>query len=115
MKNEKLLPMEFISSNGTLLVNKDGTIHKDSDLSDWLLTIHKIDIEELDNYYKIQKIGKCEGGDVMDFGYWDKNGNYFIPEKQWRLDVFHNQKIKDKKEIQKTVEESFKWIEFNRK
>jgi len=114
MKNEDLTPMEFVSSHGTLLVNEDGTIHKDSDLSDWLLDIEKVDIAELDHYNKLQGLDLCEGGDVCDFGYWDKKGKYHIPEKQWRLDIYHSIHL-SQEEQEISIEESFKWISENRK
>jgi hypothetical protein len=111
--NNKLIPMEFESSNGILLVNEDGTINKDSELSEWLLEIQKVDIEELDNYYKIQGLELCDGGDVLDFGWWDKKGNYNQPEKSWRLETFHRQDMSEKK-IKNIVKQSFDWINKNR-
>jgi hypothetical protein len=56
MENTQLTPMEFEGSNGTLLVNENGSINKDSDFDNdsWLSEISKVDIEELDNYYKLQ-------------------------------------------------------------
>jgi len=114
MKNEDLTPMEFVSSHGTFLVNEDGTIHKDSDLSDWLLDIEKVDIAELDHYNKLQGLDLCEGGDVCDFGYWDKKGKYHIPEKQWRFDIYHSIHL-SQEEQEISIEESFKWISENRK
>jgi|TARA_R110002012_G_scaffold55850_2_gene142524 hypothetical protein len=105
--------MEFISSNGTLLVNKNGTVHKDSDLDGWLLDIAKVDLEELDNYYKIQTLNECEGGDVLDFGWWDKKGNYNKPEKVWRIETFHKPELNEK-EVEKIVNISFQWIDDNR-
>ena len=122
---KELIPMEFISSNGYLFVNEDGTIHPDSDTEDWLGTIQKVDIEELDNYLGLFDLGLCDGGDVLDFGYWDKQGVYHEPSKQWRVDTFHRVAVesdtKEAKEywtesqIQKTIEESFEWINNNRK
>lgn len=111
--NTELIPMIFESSNGTLLVNENGEIHKDSDLSDWLLDIEKVDIEELDNYYKLNGLDLCEGGDVLDFGWWDKQGNYNKPKKSWRKEIFHNQKL-SKKEIKNVVKQSFEWIKNSR-
>lgn len=110
----RVIPMDFESSNGTLLVNEDGTINKNSDLSGWLLDIVKVDIEELDNYYKLQDLGVCEGGDVLDFGWWDKEGKYNEPDKIWRLETFHNPDLSDKK-VKEIVDESFNWINKNRK
>lgn len=111
---KELNPMSFESSHGTLLVNEDGAIHPDSDTEDWLGTISKVDIEELDNYYALQGIeGKCEGGDVMDFGYWDKKGKYFEPEKDWRLNVFHSREL-SRAQARRIVNKSFEWIKINR-
>jgi len=83
---EELIPMQFESSFGILLVNEDGTIHKDSDFdtTSWLSDIRKVDIQELDNYYLSKGWGKAQGGDVLDFGWWDKKGNYNKPSKKWR-------------------------------
>ena len=76
--------------------------------------IAKVDIEELDNYYALQGIeGKCEGGDVVDFGYWDKKGKYFEPEKSWRIDTFHSTKL-SKREVKEVVRKSLEWIKINR-
>tara|TARA_Y100000389_G_C17330170_1_gene447641 strand:+ start:319 stop:675 length:357 start_codon:yes stop_codon:yes gene_type:complete len=115
MENTQVIPMEFESSNGTLLVNENGSINKDSDFENdsWLSEISKVDIEELDNYYKIQGLGKCEGGDVLDFGWWDKKGNYNKPEKSWRMGTFHKQDL-EKDEVNTIITTSFQWIEDNR-
>ena len=55
MENTQIIPMEFESSNGTLLVNENGSINENSDFDkdSWLSDISKVDIEELDNYYKL--------------------------------------------------------------
>lgn len=123
---KELIPMEFISTHGTLYVNEDGTIHPDSDIDDWLGTIHRVDIEELDNYlsYYDFDINQREGGDVLDFGYWDKDGEYHAPEKSWREDVFHRVIVDSdpdeakaywtKERIQEVIDESFEWIKIYR-
>lgn len=115
MKNTELTPMEFESSNGTLLVNEDGSINKDSDFDNdsWLSEILKVDIEELDNYYKIQGLGKCEGGDVLDFGYWTKGGVYNAPSLRWRLETFHPIDFKTY-QVLDSIKKSIEWIEENR-
>jgi hypothetical protein len=82
---QELIPMQFQSSFGILFVNEDGTIHEESDFENsWLSEIHKVDIEELDNYYLSQGLDKAQGGDVLEFGWWDKQGNYNEPNKKWR-------------------------------
>lgn len=122
MKN--IIPMEFISSNGYLYVNEDGTIHPDSDIEDWLLDIDKVDIEELDNYLSYYDLPLAQGGDVLDFGYWDKGGIYHPPSKQWREDTFHRVSVDsdpdeakaywNKERIKEVIDESFEWIKRNR-
>jgi len=126
MKTKELIPMEFISSHGTLYVNEDGTINniewEDSyDESSWLLDIERVDIEELDNYLSYYDFELADGGDVLDFAYWDKNGVYHLPNKQWREDTFHKVPISDEEkkfwtseEIMKVIDKSFNWIKENR-
>jgi hypothetical protein len=113
MKTLDLIPMTFISSNGTLKVNENGTIHKDSDIEGWLLDIDKVDLEELDSYYKIQGLENCEGGDVLDFCWWDKEGNYNKAEESWRIETFHRPEFSEEK-TKEVVAMSFKWISDNR-
>jgi len=126
MKTKELIPMEFISSHGTLYVNEDGTINniewEDSyDESSWLLDIERVDIEELDNYLSYYDFELADGGDVLDFAYWDKNGVYHLPSRQWREDTFHKVPISDEEkkfwtseEIMKVIDKSFNWIKENR-
>lgn len=124
MKTKELIPMEFISTHGTLYVNDDGTVHPNSDTDDWLTTIHRVDIEELDNYLSYYDLPPSEGGDVLDFGYWDKDGEYHLPEKSWREEVFHRIIVNSdpdevkaywtKERIQEAIDKSFNWIKENR-
>ena len=126
MKTKELIPMEFISSHGTLYVNEDGTINniewEDSyDESSWLLDIERVDIEELDNYLSYYDFELADGGDVLDFAYCDKNGVYHLPSRQWREDTFHKVPISDEEkkfwtseEIMKVIDKSFNWIKENR-
>ena len=126
MKTKELIPMEFISSHGTLYVNEDGTINsiewEDSyDESSWLLDIERVDIEELDNYLSYYDFELADGGDVLDFAWWDKDGVYHLPSRQWREDTFHKVPISDEEkkfwtseEIMKVIDQSFEWIKNNR-
>lgn len=124
MTSKELIPMEFISSHGYLYVNEDGTIHTDSDIEDWLLDVERVDIKELDNYLSYYDLPITEGGDVLDFGYWDKDGVYHMPSRQWREEVFHRVSVdsdpnesKDywtREEILKVIDKSFNWIKENR-
>lgn len=124
MTSKELIPMEFISSHGYLYVNEDGTIHTDSDIEDWLLDVERVDIKELDNYLSYYDLPITDGGDVLDFGYWDKDGVYHMPSRQWREEVFHRVSVdsdpdeaKDywtREEILKVIDKSFNWIKENR-
>ena len=128
-KHDADYQLEFISSHGTLYVNEDGTINniewEDSyDESSWLLDIERVDIEELDNYLSYYDLPLAQGGDVLDFGYWDKDGEYHPPEKFWRENVFHRIIVNSdpdevkaywtKERIQEVIDESFKWIKIYR-
>ncbi len=114
MKRQEEL-LEFISSNGTLLINEQGNVNeKESDLNEWLLTISKVDMEELGNYYRLMRHDFLpEGGDVLDFCYWDKEGKYHVADKNWRYETFHNVELKSR-EIEPIVDLSYEWIENNR-
>ena len=114
MKNTQLIPMEFESSNGTLLVNENGSINEGSEFDNdsWLSEISKVDLEELNNYYNLQGLGKCKGGDVLDFGWWDRKGNYNKPDRNWRIETFHKQDLES--EVNSIIVKSFQWIEDNR-
>ena len=106
--------MEFISSNGNLIIDKKGNVNKSkSELSDWLLTIKKVDVEELNNYYKLNGLGKASDGDVLDFGYWDNEDVYHEPSKSWREETFFNQDF-DQDKVNEIVSKSFEWIKKNR-
>lgn len=107
--------LEFISSNGTLIIDEKGNVnHEESDLSDWLNTIKKVDMEELDNYYKIMNHNFLpESGDVLDFGYWDKQDRYHPPSRDWRYDTFHNPNQHERTN-ELLILKAYKWIEKNR-
>lgn len=115
--------MEFISSNGYIYVNDDGTIDsiESYDTTNWLYDIDRVDIEELDNYLSFYDFELADGGDVLDFGYWDKDGVYYPPSRQWREDTFHKIPISEeektfwtREEILKVIDKSFNWIKENR-
>jgi hypothetical protein len=109
--NEELT---FISSHGTLVVDCNGTINNElSDLSDWLNDIGKVDVEELDNYCCLSSVYPIDGGDVLDFGYWDKQGAYIEPNREWRERCFHNIVFTEKKNNE-LIEEAYNWIKQNR-
>ena len=117
--------MEFISSNGYVYVNNDGTIDSiewaEDDKSNWLYDLERVDIEELENYLSYYDFELGEGGDVLDFAWWDKDGVYHLPSRQWREDTFHKIAISDEEKefwtqekIQETIDMSYEWIKENR-
>ena len=108
---EKLI--KFEGSNGMLIVNNDGTIHKSSQIDGWLKDIVKVDIEELINYHKLQQVEFSNDGDVLDFGWWDISGNYYKPDKGWRSNIFHNVNLSCD-EINDAIKLSYVWIDDNR-
>lgn len=129
MRKVELSPLEFISSDGYVYVNEDGTLDSiewagSMDETSWLLNIERVDIEELDNYLSYYDLDIAQGGDVLDFGYWDKGGVYHLPDRQWRENVFHRisvdsdpEESKDywtKERIQEVIDKSYEWIKENR-
>tara|TARA_R100000734_G_scaffold16761_1_gene12903 strand:- start:349 stop:705 length:357 start_codon:yes stop_codon:yes gene_type:complete len=115
---KKTEPMEFTSSYGSLYVNEDGSvqrIHFDSSNYKkddcWLTNIQRIDMEELIHYYKLNDQEFLGYGDVMDFGYWNKDGDYEQPPRDWRKEVFHATDI----DVEVVIDNSYEWINQKRK
>ena len=105
---------EFISSHGELRIDAKGNVLNDPDeLKDWLATIGKVDVEELVLYSQAMGLGGLANGDVMDFGYWDKEGKYHKPEESWRRETYHKVKL-DERVREKIIDDSMAWIEKNR-
>ena len=100
----------FISSHGDLMIDKDGNVLPQSDLSDWLLEIGKVDVEELIHYFQLNGLdGDLDGGDVLDFGYWDKNGEYHKPHMDFRKNTFHNQDFRYT-QIEEVIIKTEQWL-----
>jgi hypothetical protein len=106
---------KFESSNGLLVIDKQGyVIAEESDLSEWLLDVERVDVEELENYYKLNSFDEISvEGDVLDFGFWNKKGEYNSPEMDWRKENFHNVDFSDD-EVETIIAESIEWIKNNR-
>jgi len=99
----------FISSCGDLFIDDYGNVLPQSDLTDWLLDIGKVDVEELIHYFQLNGFDGLDDGDVLDFGYWDKNGEYHKPDITWRIETFHNQNFTTEK-VNEVIEKSKEWI-----
>jgi len=99
----------FISSHGDLYIDKDGNVLPQSDLSDWLLEIGKVDVEELIHYLQLNGFDGLDDGDVLDFGYWDKNGEYHKPNIEYRKDNFHNQDFRYT-QIDEVITKTEEWL-----
>ncbi|MDY6957923.1 MAG: hypothetical protein SVK08_02075 [Halobacteriota archaeon] len=80
--------------NGKLL-SSDGSIEFDVKTGDvliidsnvpnsYLFDIKRIDVKEWGNQYPEDSIS--EEHDILDFGFWDKVGNYAPPSTEWRSD-----------------------------
>ena len=102
-------PYHFISSHGDLFIDKFGNVLPQSDLSDWLLEIGKVDVEELIHYLQLNGFDGLVDGDVLDFGYWDKNGEYHKPDITWRRDTFHNQDFRYT-QIEEVITKNEQWL-----
>ncbi len=99
----------FISSHGDLYIDKNGNVLIQSDLSDWLLEIGKVDVEELIHYLQLNGFDGLDDGDVLDFGYWDKNGEYHKPNIVHRKDNFHNQDFRYT-QIEEVITKTEQWL-----
>jgi hypothetical protein len=102
-------PYHFISSHGELFIDKDGNVLPQSELSDWLLEIGKVDVEELIHYLQLNGFDGLVDGDVLDFGYWDKNGEYHKPYIGHRKDIFHNQNLRYT-QIEEVITKNEQWL-----
>lgn len=87
MSTKKLI--HFVSSHGELYINQDGTVSDKSDLSDWLLDIAKIDIDEWKTWTNKHNI-ESDCGDVLELAYWDKSGDYVEADLDFRKDMVAN-------------------------
>jgi len=99
----------FISSCGDLFIDEYGNVLPNSDLTDWLLDIGKVDVEELIYYLQLNGFDGLDDGDVLDFGYWDKNGEYHKPDITWRRDTFHNQNLLNT-QIEEVITKTEQWL-----
>lgn len=81
MSTEQLI--HFVSSHGELYINQDGTVSDKSDLSDWLLDINKVDIDEWKTWTNKHNI-ESDCGDVLELAYWDKSGDYIEADLDFR-------------------------------
>lgn len=99
----------FISSHGYLYIDKFGNVLPQSDLSDWLLEIDNVDVEELIHYLQLNGFDGLHDGDVLDFGYWDMNGEYHKPHIGHRKDNFHNQDFRYT-QIEEVITKTEQWL-----
>lgn len=99
----------FISSHGDLFIDDYGNVLPQSDLSGWLLEIGKVDVEELIHYFQLNGFDGLDDGDVLDFGYWDKNGEYHKPNIRHREINFHNQDFLNT-QIDEVITKTEQWL-----
>ena len=88
---DKEVFMTFESSWGYISVNKNGNVLEidgDEEISgerNYLYDIAKFNIEEYLEYLnKINKDLEWSSDDILIIGFWNKNGDYNEPEKEWR-------------------------------
>ena len=106
---------EFCSSHGDLRIDAKGNVLNDPDeLEDWLCTIKKVDVDELMRYNRAMDFGDClTDGDVLDFGFWDKEGKYHKPDEKWRHETYHNKNL-DERVREQIINYSIIWINRHR-
>lgn len=80
---------EVSSSHGELRADQDGNIfsRERSDPADpegaFIDDIAKFDVEEWRRYWREDPV-KVGGMDILDIGWWNKDGSYSGPEMDWR-------------------------------
>lgn len=88
--------LKFRSSYGYIIVDENGiALPEKSDCDDYLLDIIKVNLDEMWKFEGI--IGNepftFEDYDILNVGYWTKDGKYEEPEHSWRKSVKVMQKI----------------------
>jgi hypothetical protein len=90
------------SSHGKIELDANGiptNLEKDDDEPCYLDQIAKFDVEEFYEYLKNGwgdvpfdvEDGTLYYGDVLDMGYWTKDGEYNSASKKWREEIFTQQ------------------------
>ncbi len=74
------------SSNGSLEVNRETGEVIECFLSDGGEGIDQIAKFDLDEWKKRYETELPDSIDILDLGYWQKDGKYESPEKSWRLE-----------------------------
>jgi hypothetical protein len=96
---------EFEGSWGTIKCDMQGnviSIDGDEEIDgerNYLFDIAKFDIEEHKNFCESVGITHGEADDILNIGFWKKNGEYSEADKDWRKRMFNNPIMKD--EIEK--------------
>ncbi|XUX01228.1 MAG: hypothetical protein TUN42_04360 [Dehalogenimonas sp.] len=88
--------MWVYSSHGTLAVMDDGSVYRpdyaydDNELKD----IVKFDIEEYLRAYPDEPLETIDSVDILDLGYWTKDGRYEPPDAYFRKEVADNASVR---------------------
>ena len=96
---EKDKEMSVLSSCGVIKINTDGYIRSIDTYScysspldpDYLPKIEKFDLEEYKKYWKLSELDELpDTFDILDLGYWDKEGVYEEPCEEHRRRIKEN-------------------------
>lgn len=79
--------MYIHSSWGTITINNSGevlekNIEEIEGEESFLLEVVKFDLEEWKKYWETEELPA--DFDVLDLGFWNKDGEYVIPDNHWR-------------------------------
>lgn len=80
------MSIKIYSSHGELTINEQGeVIECDCDNCDdnCIDNIAKVDVEEWKKYHNVTEL-PTDGIDILDLGYWTKDGRYDEPAHDWR-------------------------------
>jgi hypothetical protein len=81
------------SSCGELEVDKKGNVVEcHCDPGDYLENIQKVDLEEGYKFWGeyVPNYKNIRAYDILDFGFWNKDGGYVHPEEDWRMESILN-------------------------
>lgn len=94
--------LDINSSHGEFTVDQDGNVvqrrryHEDDPDGQFIDDVAKFDLDEWRRYWREDPV-KAGGMDILDVGWWGKDGSYSGPEMEWRAD-YRAQKAEEEAE-----------------
>ena len=84
----------ILSSNGFFIIDTEGNILEDNYEGEH--EIAKFDVSEYFQTYSNEKYEDVGTIDILDIGYWLKNGEYEAPDAEFRMEVKENDEFWEK-------------------